>query len=189
MEKIKEIIKENITIKEDLLNNSELLNSIQQVAQIIAETLQNGNKIMFCGNGGSAADAQHLAAEFSGKFLKNRRALPALCLNTNVSTLTAIANDFGYENVFLRQVQGVGQCGDILIGISTSGQSQNVIEAFKYASSVDIKTISLTGKEAKILGEYSDINIAVPSKSTPRIQETHILIGHIICELVENILF
>ena len=97
MEKIKEIIKENITIKEDLLNNSELLNSIQQVAQIIAETLQNGNKIMFCGNGGSAADAQHLAAEFSGKFLKNRRALPALCLNTNVSTLTAIANDFGYE--------------------------------------------------------------------------------------------
>lgn len=189
MEKIKNIIQENIKVKQEILNNDNLLEAIFSAAELITQTLENGNKVMLCGNGGSAADAQHIATEFSGKFLKQRRALPALCLNTNVSSLTAIANDFGYEKVFLRQVQAFGQCGDVLIGLSTSATSQNVIEAFKYASSVDIKTISFTGMDAKELGEYSDIIINVPSEMTPRIQETHIMIGHILCELVENNLF
>ncbi len=189
MEKVINIIEDSIEIKKSILDDKELLSQIIFAAEIITEALSKGNKVMLCGNGGSAADAQHVAAEFSGKFLKNRRALPALCLNSNVSALTAISNDFGYENSFLRQVQAFGQCGDVLIGFSISGNSRNVIEAFKYASSTDIKTIAFTGQNPNAMGEFSDIVINIPSVHTPRIQEAHILLAHILCELVENKMF
>ena len=132
MKKIETILNESISIKKEILADEQMLSAIQKVVEIIVDALNNGNKIILCGNGGSAADAQHITAEFVGKFMKVRRSLPAICLNTNVSCLTAIANDFGYEKVFLRQVQSLGQCGDIFLGFSTSGNSQNIIEAFKY---------------------------------------------------------
>jgi D-sedoheptulose 7-phosphate isomerase len=156
---------------------------------VITEALLAGKKILFCGNGGSAADAQHLAAEFSGRFYKDRKALPAEALHCNTSYLTAVGNDYGLEFVYSRLIEGIGNEGDVLVGISTSGNSLNVINAFATAKDKKMKVIALTGKSGGKMKIKCDILINVPSNDTPRIQESHILIGHIICEKVENNLF
>jgi len=160
---------------------------INEVAKILTQTFKSGNKLLICGNGGSAADAQHIAAEFIGKFYKiDRPALPAIALNTNTSIITAIGNDFGYEMTFSRQVEGLGQKGDVFTTISTSGNSINAVEAAKIAKEKGMKVISFTGEGGGKLAEISDITIKVPSKNTPIIQNAHISILHIICEIVEN---
>ncbi len=160
--------------------------AIAAAAEIIIEALKAGRAIYFCGNGGSAADAQHLAAELSGRFLKNRRPLPGVSLTTNSSALTAIGNDFGYDEVFSRQLEGVAQRGDVLVSLSTSGNSPNVVKAIEVARKVGMKNIGLTGERSSKLSELCDVCLQVPSASTPRIQEMHILVGHILCELAEN---
>lgn len=163
--------------------------AILQAAQRITECLRTEGKLLFFGNGGSAADAQHLAAEFVGRFVKERRALPAIALTTDSSILTAIGNDYTYERVFARQIEALGRRGDVAIGISTSGNSPNVIEAFRVAATQGLKTIGLAGKNGGRLATVSDMAIVVPSASTARIQECHITVGHLLCELVETELF
>ncbi|MEM7425243.1 MAG: D-sedoheptulose 7-phosphate isomerase [Pseudomonadota bacterium] len=158
----------------------------QVAAERMVDALGAGGKIIFCGNGGSAADAQHLAAEFLGRFMMERNPLPALALSTNSSTVTAIGNDYGFEQVFARQLRGLAKRGDVLVGISTSGRSQNVVEAFKVAREIGVVTVSLTGQEGSELASLADIAIRAPSPSTPRIQEMHITIGHVMCEIVET---
>ncbi len=163
-----------------------------EIAQAVAEivcSLRDGNKLMLCGNGGSAADAQHIAAEFVGRFQMERQPVAAIALTTNTSTITAIGNDYGYDDVFKRQVQAFGQDGDIFIGISTSGNSECVVRAAQAAREKGVFAISLTGQSGGRLADCADLAIRVPSDKTPRIQETHITIGHIICELVESELF
>jgi D-sedoheptulose 7-phosphate isomerase len=187
--KISTIIRSSISIKQKLFEDIENINKIAQVTDLLVDAFENGNKVLFCGNGGSAADAQHLAAEFSGRFYKDRKALPSEALHCNTSFLTAVANDYGYEKIYSRIVQGVGKSGDVLIGISTSGNSENIINAFSTAKEMGITTISLTGKHGGKMKLLSNVNINVDSDDTPRIQESHILIGHIICELVEERLF
>lgn len=187
--KIKEIIKLSIDIKEEIISDSSLLDLIQKSVDLITETFRNGNKVFFCGNGGSAADAQHLAAEFSGRFYIDRKALPAEALHCNTSYLTAVANDYSYEMVYSRLIEGVAKNGDLLIGISTSGNSKNIINAFIKANEIGVKRISLTGESGGEMKKNCEISIQVPSSDTPRIQESHILIGHIICELVEENIF
>lgn len=162
------------------------IEDIRVVADICKNALDKGHKILFCGNGGSAADAQHLAAELVGRFVKERESLPAIALTTDTSILTAIANDYSYDDVFSRQVAGLGQAGDVLIGISTSGNSKNVVKAIELAKQKGLKTVALTGEGGGKLGALCDAIIAVPSKTTARIQEMHILVGHIVCELVEE---
>lgn len=159
---------------------------IARAGEIIIEALRAGRTIYFCGNGGSAADAQHLAAELSGRFLKNRRPLPGVALTTNSSALTAIGNDFGFDEVFSRQLEGVGARSDVLVSLSTSGNSSNVVKAVESARKLGMKTIGLTGERDSALSAGCDICLKVPSASTPRIQEMHILVGHILCELAEN---
>jgi D-sedoheptulose 7-phosphate isomerase len=187
--KISKIIRSSISIKQKLFEDVENINKIAQVTDLLVDAFENGNKVLFCGNGGSAADAQHLAAEFSGRFYKDRKALPSEALHCNTSFLTAVANDYGYEKIYSRIVQGVGKSGDVLIGISTSGNSENIINVFSTAKEMGITTISLTGKHGGKMKLLSNVNINVDSDDTPRIQESHILIGHIICELVEEKLF
>jgi D-sedoheptulose 7-phosphate isomerase len=160
--------------------------NIERAADIMIEALRSGCAIYFCGNGGSAADAQHLAAELSGRFLKNRRPLPGVALTTNSSALTAIGNDFGFDEVFSRPLEGCGKRGDVLVSLSTSGNSANVVKAVEVARALGMKTVSLTGERDSALSAKSDICLKVPSASTPRIQEMHILVGHILCELAEN---
>lgn len=189
IEKIKIRLQENIDTINSILGDSEFVEKISNAAEIIIHVLKNGNKIFFCGNGGSAADAQHLAAELLGKFYIDREPLPAIALTTNTSVLTAIGNDYSYDEIFVRQLKGLGISGDVLVGISTSGNSKNVIKAMEYAKKAGIKTIALTGKTGGIMKEYADVLLNVPSTDTPRIQEAHILIGHIICEIVEEQLF
>lgn len=162
------------------------MDAIQAAADICKLALDKGHKILFCGNGGSAADAQHLAAELVGRFVKERRSLPAIALTTDTSILTAVANDYDYDQVFARQVEGLGQAGDVLIGISTSGNSQNVVKAVEMAKKRGLKTVAFTGQGGGQLGQLCDATVAVPAKTTARIQEMHILVGHIICELVEE---
>ncbi len=186
---IEKIIKDSIEIKEVLLKDSEIHETILSVVEVICNTFERGNRVMFCGNGGSAADAQHLAAELSGKFYKDRKALPAEALHCNTSYLTAVANDYDYDSVYSRLVDGVMNAGDVLIGISTSGNSANIVKAFEVANGKNITTISLTGMDGGKLNKISDYILKVPSSDTPRIQESHILLGHIICELVESKLF
>ena len=183
--KIKEIIGKSIAVKQLVLDNKELLETVQAVVTEIVLAFKAGNRIYFCGNGGSAADAQHLAAEFSGRFYKDRIALPAEALHCNTSYLTAVANDYGYEFVYARLIEGIGQPGDVLIGLSTSGNSINIIEAFKKAKRKGMINIGFTGASGGHLKEDCDFLINVPSTDTPRIQESHIMLGHIICELVE----
>ncbi len=166
----------------------ELLTSLCALAQRTAEALRAGRQILFCGNGGSAGDAQHLAAEFVGRFLRERRPLPAQALTTNTSLLTALANDFGFENVFARQVEAFGSPGDILIAISTSGDSPNVLRAAEAARRKGLYTAGLTGGQGGRLKGCVDLHLAVPSEETPRIQEAHILLGHIYCGLVESLM-
>ncbi|MBK7633401.1 MAG: D-sedoheptulose 7-phosphate isomerase [Saprospiraceae bacterium] len=189
MSKIKEIIQASIDTKTAILHDQSLHNNIDLCVEKITHALKNGNKILFCGNGGSAADAQHLAAEFSGRFYKDRKALPAEALHVNTSYLTAVANDYSFDVVYSRLLEGIGQDGDILGGLSTSGNSKNIINAFITARAKGITTIGFTGNSGGNLKEYSDILINVPSNDTPRIQESHIMIGHIICQLVEENIF
>ena len=159
--------------------------AISDVAELCIESIKNGGRILFCGNGGSAADSQHLAAELTGRFLIDRRALPALALTVNTSSVTAIGNDFGFEFIFSREVEANGTDGDVLVAISTSGNSENIINAAKKAISKKIKVVGFTGANGGELANYCDICICIPSDSTPRIQECHILAGHIICEAIE----
>jgi D-sedoheptulose 7-phosphate isomerase len=184
IETIKSRINETIQVLEEVRNNTDI---IKQAAKLIISAFKDGKKLLICGNGGSAADAQHIAAEFVGKFYRiDRPALPAIALNTNTSIITAIGNDFGYDKTFVRQVEALGGEGDVLVSISTSGNSVNAIEATKLARQKGMKTISLTGEGGGALKDISDLTIAVPSKNTPIIQNAHITICHIICEIVEK---
>lgn len=182
-------IKESIRVKEEILLNLELIGKIQMVANEMVQCYRNGGKILFCGNGGSAADAQHLAAELSGRFYYDRQPLPAEALHVNTSFLTAVANDYSYDEVYARMVRATGNKGDILIGISTSGNSPNIVRAVEDAREKSMITIALTGESGGKLAKNADYTIQVPSNDTPRIQEVHILIGHILCQLVEADLF
>ena len=188
-DKIKDIIASSISVKQKILNNDAILEKITDVVDVVTAAFSNGNKVLFCGNGGSAADAQHLAAEFSGRFYKDRKALPSEALHCNTSYLTAVANDYSYDVVYSRIVDGIGVSGDVLIGLSTSGNSENIIKAFETAKTKNITTIGFTGETGGKMKELSDYLFNVPSKDTPRVQESHIMIGHIICELVEEKLF
>ena len=189
MQIIRDIITASISVKEEILQNEELLSSVEKAVSIITQAFQNGNKILFCGNGGSAADAQHLAAEFSGRFYKNRKALPSEALHCNSSYITAVANDYSFDVIYSRLVDGIGEAGDVLVGLSTSGNSANIVKAFEVATGKDMITIAFTGITGGTLKAYSNVLINIPSSDTPRIQESHIMIGHIICQLVEENLF
>lgn len=187
-EKISAIILESIQTKQQILTSVDFVERIEIAATIISESLASGHKLLFCGNGGSAADAQHLAAEFSGRFYKDRKAWPAEALHVNTSYLTAVANDYHYDVVYSRLLEGIGRTGDILIALSTSGNSQNIVNAIQMAQSIGIKTIGFTGASGGKMIDICDILLNVPSTDTPRIQEAHIMIGHIICQLVEETL-
>jgi D-sedoheptulose 7-phosphate isomerase len=186
MDKIRDIIRASIATKEKLLENDDLLHTISNVAETITTAFRNGNRVYFCGNGGSAADAQHLAAEFSGRFYSDRKALPAEALHCNTSYLTAVANDYGYDQVFSRMIDGIGEEGDVLVGLSTSGNSVNILKAFDVAGQKGIVTVAFTGESGGKMKDRADYLINIPSGDTPRIQESHITIGHIICQLVEE---
>lgn len=186
MEKIKRIIADSIAVKQQVLGNERLLQTTAEIASQMVAALKNGNRIYFCGNGGSAADAQHLAAEFSGRFYTDRDALPAEALHCNTSYLTAVANDYSYDVVYARLIKGIGTKGDFLVGLSTSGNSANIIKAFEVAREKGITTVGFTGETGGKMAVLSDYLVNVPSKDTPRIQESHIMLGHIICQLVEE---
>ena len=180
-EKISGIIEASVDTKQKVLHDMVLLETIKRCIQIVYTAFKNGNKVLFCGNGGSAADAQHLAAEFSGRFYKDRKALPAEALHCNSSYITAVGNDYGYDVIYSRLIEGIGQQGDVLIGLSTSGNSKNIMNAFEAARQKDIATIGFTGATGGGLNTLTDHLINVPTTDTPRIQEAHIMIGHIIC--------
>ena len=189
----KELIKQRLTasanVKLAICNDEKMVDQINGIAQVIINAFKNGNSVYFCGNGGSAADAQHLAAEFSGRFYLDRQPLPSEALHCNTSFMTAVGNDYGYENVYSRLVQAIGKAGDILIGMSTSGNSPNILKALTVAQTKGMITIGLAGKTGgKMVGEIDHL-IRIPSSDTPRIQEAHITVGHIICEIVEATLF
>ena len=188
-QKISSIINESIKVKQTLLGDINLIAQIDTVVKVITTAFQNGNSVYFAGNGGSAADAQHLAAEFSGRFYKDRKALPSEALHCNTSYLTAVANDYSYEVIYARLIEGITKPGDVLVGIGTSGNSGNIVKAFEMAKTKQVVTIGFTGDKGGKMKEISDYLINVPSNDTPRIQESHILVGHIICELVESNIF
>lgn len=183
-EAIQKILQDSIDVKEEAItaNSDHIVTAVQE----ITKALLAGNKLFFFGNGGSAADSQHIAAEFIGRFQKERKSLPAIALTTDTSILTSLGNDYGFDRIFSRQIEGLAHPGDIAVGISTSGNSKNVIAGIKKAKEIGLKTISLTGNDGGKLAKESDISIIVRSKVTARVQESHICIGHIICELVEN---
>ena len=185
-ENIKQRIQASIDVKTGLLADESMLSKVTEAADLITHAYRQGNRVYFCGNGGSAADAQHLAAELSGRFYLNRQALPAEALHCNTSYLTAVANDYSYDMVYERLVQGIMQKGDVLVGLSTSGNSVNIVRAFEAAKEKGVVTIGFTGQTGGILKSESDYLFNIPSADTPRIQESHILLGHIICELVEE---
>ena len=186
-EKIKNIFKESIKVKEKVCENH--LETIIKIVRLIIQCLEGGGKVILCGNGGSAADAQHIASELIGRFKMDRSPLPAIALSTNTSILTCLGNDYSYEVIFSRQVQALAKKGDVLIAISTSGRSINIVEAVKTAKNIGLKTIAFTGKDGGKLAKIADVSLVVPSQETPRIQESHITVAHIICELVEEQLF
>ena len=188
-QKIKDIIIASISVKQQLLEDEKIISTLTDCVTVIVDAFTKGNKVLFCGNGGSAADAQHLAAEFSGRFYIDRDALPAEALHCNTSYLTAVGNDYSYDVIYSRIIKGIGNKGDILIGLSTSGNSANVVKAFEMAKQKEMITIGFTGFTGGAMKEISDYLLNVPSTDTPRIQESHILLGHIICELVEARLF
>ena len=188
-QKISSIINESIKVKQTLIGDAHLIAQIDTVVKVITTAFQNGNSVYFAGNGGSAADAQHLAAEFSGRFYKDRKALPSEALHCNTSYLTAVANDYSYEVIYARLIEGITKPGDVLVGISTSGNSGNIVKAFEMAKTKQVVTIGFTGDKGGKMKEISDYLINVPSNDTPRIKESHILVGHIICELVESNIF
>ena len=164
----------------------ELLPTIQRAGKLCLQSLQNGGRVLICGNGGSAADAQHIAAELSGRFKKERKALAGIALTVDTSALTAIANDYGFEQIFAREVEALGRSGDTLIAISTSGNSKNVVNAIETAKNIGLNTITLSGKDGGKMKELGDVNIVIPSQDTPRIQEMHIMVGHMICAVVDE---
>jgi len=185
MEEIRQILQESIRVKQALLTQASL---IQQIADLLIEALKGGHKILVCGNGGSAADAQHMVAELVGRFALERQPFRAIALTTNTSILTALANDYGYETIFARQVKALAEPGDVLVGISTSGNSPNVICAIEAARAQGAFTIGLTGENGGKLKDVADLCLCIPSRSTPRIQEAHITVIHILCKLIEEAL-
>lgn len=187
--KIKEIISTSVAVKQQVLADETILATVQQCVAVVVAAFKSGNKVLFCGNGGSAADAQHLAAEFSGRFYIDRDALPAEALHCNTSYLTAVANDYSYDEIYARLIKGIGFKGDVLLGLSTSGNSKNIVRAFEVAREKEMITIGFTGATGGAMKVLSDLLVNVPSTDTPRIQECHMLLGHIICELVEAELF
>jgi len=188
-ELINKAIQNNVEVKNKILGDAEVLANIEKATEEIEKAFKNGNKVLFCGNGGSAADAQHIAAELSGKFYLNRNPLFAEALHTNTSFLTAVANDYSFNEVFGRAVKAMGRKGDVLIGISTSGNSLNIIKAIETANKLKMVTVGLTGYDGGKMKNLCKYLIKIPSQDTPRIQESHILIGHIICEIVEKNIF
>jgi D-sedoheptulose 7-phosphate isomerase len=186
---IKEIISASIAVKQQLLTDEVLLAAVQAIVNATVAAYKADKRVYFCGNGGSAADAQHLAAEFSGRFYKDRKPLYAEALHVNTSYLTAVANDYSYEEVYARMIEAAGRTGDILFAISTSGNSNNIIKAVEVAKNQGVICVGMTGQTGGKLKTVCDYLLNVPSKDTPRIQESHILLGHIICELVEKELF
>lgn len=182
-------IQQSIKTKEAILSSNLCLETIKSITDIITEHYRHGNSVLLCGNGGSAADAQHIAAEFVARFKLERKGLPALALNTNTSSLTAIGNDYDYSRIFERQVEAFGREGDILVAISTSGNSESIRKAILKAKENGMITIALLGKDGGVCKDYADIVFIVPSDDTPRIQEAHIMVGHIICDIVEKALF
>jgi D-sedoheptulose 7-phosphate isomerase len=186
MQEIRNIIQQSIDVKTSILSDQILLNKIDDCVEKITTMYKNKNRLYLCGNGGSAADAQHIAAEFTGRFYKNRIALPAEALHVNTSYVTAVANDYGFDEVYSRLIEGIGNEGDILIAISTSGNSKNIINAINKAKENKLYVIGFTGEDGGEMKNVVDCLINIPSMITPRIQESHILVGHIICELVEK---
>ncbi|MFA9374252.1 MAG: D-sedoheptulose 7-phosphate isomerase [Poseidonibacter sp.] len=168
----------------NVINNME--DELVKASTLAVNTLKNGNKILLCGNGGSAADAQHIAAELTGRYKSERRGLPGIALTTDTSALTAIGNDYGYDRVFDRQVEALANKGDLIIGISTSGNSENIISALKLAKDLGCSTLGFSGKDGGKMNEVCDVNLIVPSNNTPRIQEMHILFGHTICQIIDD---
>jgi D-sedoheptulose 7-phosphate isomerase len=189
MDQIKTIIQASIETKQLILQDAKLLGTVEKLVEALVKAFRDGNRVYFCGNGGSAADAQHLAAEFSGRFYSDRKALPAEALHCNTSYLTAVANDYGYDVVYARMIEGTGQKGDVLIGLSTSGNSPNIIKAFQAAKEKKMVTAAFTGRSGGKMKNAVTHLVNIPSTDTPRIQESHITIGHIICQLVEEKLF
>lgn len=187
--RITQSITDSINAKQAILNDSEFLARIEAAAEMITDSLRAGGKIHFCGNGGSAADAQHLAAELSGRFYFDRPPLNAEALHCNTSYLTAVGNDYGYDLIFSRLLKGTAKKGDVIVGISTSGNSKNIVNAYEVAREMGVHIIAMTGETGGKMKDFADILLNVPSKDTPRIQESHIMIGHIICELVETAMF
>ena len=187
--RISQSISDSIAPKQAILNNPDFQSRIQAAAEMITESLHQGGKIHFCGNGGSAADAQHLAAELSGRVYFDRPPLNAEALHCNTSYLTAVGNDYGYDLIFSRLLRGTAKPGDVIVGISTSGNSQNILKAFEVAKEMGVKIIAMTGATGGAMKDFADILLNVPSTDTPRIQESHIMIGHIVCELVETAMF
>jgi len=184
LDTINQEFKSHLETINNVINNME--NDIEKASIIVVDSLKNGNKILLCGNGGSAADAQHIAAELTGRYKTERRGLPGIALTTDTSALTAIGNDYGYDRVFDRQVESLASKGDVIIGISTSGNSKNIISALKLGQEMGCKTIGFTGRDGGAMNEVCDINLIVPSDNTPRIQEMHILFGHTICQIIDN---
>lgn len=186
---ITKAIEQSIEVKKRIFEDADFVSRIRKAACIVIETFRQGGRVFFCGNGGSAADAQHLAAELSGRFYYDRPPLAAEALHVNSSYLTAVANDYGYKYVFSREVNAFARRGDVLMGISTSGNSENILLAFDAAKDKGVKTIALTGESGGKMAECCDLLLNVPSQDTPRIQEAHIMIGHIVCQIVEEELF
>ena len=187
--RVTELMKASIATQQSMLSNSDLVATIARVSEILVASLQQGNKVILFGNGGSAADAQHIAAELVGRFAFDRPALPALAFSVNSSCVTAIGNDYGFDQVFSRQIEALAKAGDVAVGISTSGNSPNVVKAVLTARQMGLRTVGLTGASGGTLAKSAEFCICVPSKDTPRIQEGHILIGHILSELVEKEIF
>ena len=189
MTRIKQVIEESVALKTLLLKDEAFLNEIEKVKDVMVKALNDGKKILWCGNGGSAADSQHLAAEFSGRFYYDRPPLRSEALHVNTSYLTAVANDYSYDVIYSRMVKAMGDKGDVLVGISTSGNSKNIVLAFEQAKENGMISIGFTGNGGGKMKEKADYILDIPSKDTPRVQECHIMVGHILCELVEAEIF
>ena len=179
--------KESSEVKTRFLKEN--LSRLLDVIKLVSHTFEAGNKLFFFGNGGSAADAQHLAAEFVNRYVMDRPPLPAIALTTDTSILTSVSNDLAFNEIFAKQLRALGKEGDVAVGISTSGSSPNIIKAFEVAKEMEMKTVALTGNDGGVIAKMVDFSLVIPSTSTPRIQEAHILIGHILCEMVEHYLF
>ncbi len=189
MNKIREAINASIEVKRTISDDDKLIEAINTAAEVMINTLRNDGKVLFCGNGGSAADAQHLAAELSGRFYYDRPPLYAEALHVNTSYLTAVANDYSYDDIYARSIKSKGRKGDVLVGISTSGNSENILRAMKEAKARGMITVAMTGNGGGKMKEFCDYLLDMPSSSTPRIQEAHILVGHILCEIIEADIF